>query len=485
MVEILNWDDFTNFYRNRAAVEAVVVAVRAALRMVPLGATDADQSDASWIKRGNATPALRGLLSAAAATQNDTRSKNHFLASASASAFDAARLRGFENDVTAVAKAAGFAADAADSGATGTAADAAVISAEMVASSIEDSVADIWRLVTADAKSIEAGASPSELFNRPLWHEAGMPARLQTDWARLKTYLTETDPRMRFWAEWYQRMLDGDPMDWAMQEEIALLPEEDWQAGPDRIAERIAVIRERYLAKKARLAERMDFDPDTAKFYTTPVDISRPDLLATGLQRIKDALDLTLNRGNGLNADSIEVQILTLTVSRYSHDPQRVEMDCTEVHTMLTAKFASGELPDDDPHRVLSRRLLDTAEHLRAGSEEIAEARDFSLEARLRALTPEQRAELGSELQIEEVLGEQTRQEFKEDKAAIANATGADPIYRGRLRRLVSRVARISLLARSKDVVDKIKNHRGFIGMDIALKIAAAGRWVVRVFYYL
>ncbi|MEM9196633.1 MAG: hypothetical protein AAGD12_02165, partial [Pseudomonadota bacterium] len=198
-----------------------------------------------------------------------------------------------------------------------------------------------------------------------------------------------------------------------------------------------------------------------------------------------DALDLALKTGNGLNEASIEVQVLKLTMSKYSGDPQRAEMDCTEVHAMLTGKFTSGELPEDDPHRLLSRRLLETAEHLRAASKEIAEAREFSFEARLRALTPEQRQEMGTALQIGEVLADKTRQEFEEDRAVVENTIEVDPVYRGRLRRLVSRVTQISLLTKSKDIVDKIKNHRGFIGVDIALKIAAAGRWVVRVFYYL
>lgn len=65
-----------------------------------------------------------------------------------------------------------------------------------------------------------------------------MPAEVSAAWDRLRAYLTEEDPRLAFWAEWYRRMLDCEPMGWAMQEEIALIPDDDWQVGPDRIAER-------------------------------------------------------------------------------------------------------------------------------------------------------------------------------------------------------------------------------------------------------
>lgn len=42
-----------------------------------------------------------------------------------------------------------------------------------------------------------------------------------------------------FWAEWYAREMAGDPLPWKLQEQIALIPNEIWEAGPEAVAEEI------------------------------------------------------------------------------------------------------------------------------------------------------------------------------------------------------------------------------------------------------
>ncbi len=60
-----------------------------------------------------------------------------------------------------------------------------------------------------------------------------------------------------FWADWYQGMLTGRPMDWALQREVALIPPEDWDKGPEHIAGKIEGIRRRF-ELEARIRELED-----------------------------------------------------------------------------------------------------------------------------------------------------------------------------------------------------------------------------------
>lgn len=45
-----------------------------------------------------------------------------------------------------------------------------------------------------------------------------------------------------FWAKWYARAMVGDPLPWGLQEQVALIPNDIWDAGPEAVAERIQTI---------------------------------------------------------------------------------------------------------------------------------------------------------------------------------------------------------------------------------------------------
>jgi hypothetical protein len=40
-----------------------------------------------------------------------------------------------------------------------------------------------------------------------------------------------------FWATWYDRAMAGDPLPWDLQEQIALIPNEIWETGPEAVAD--------------------------------------------------------------------------------------------------------------------------------------------------------------------------------------------------------------------------------------------------------
>ena len=51
-----------------------------------------------------------------------------------------------------------------------------------------------------------------------------------------------------FWRRWYEGFLNGDPLPWDLQEQIALIPDETWEAGPEAVAAEIEKIEAEFQA---------------------------------------------------------------------------------------------------------------------------------------------------------------------------------------------------------------------------------------------
>jgi len=94
----------------------------------------------------------------------------------------------------------------------------------------------------------DASIEPKLLFAAPLWHDQPEPKQDLPGENLLDTLA------FAFWKEWYQGFLDGKPMDWDLQYQVALIPDVDWEKGPEHIARIIDEIRAR-LALQKRIAE--------------------------------------------------------------------------------------------------------------------------------------------------------------------------------------------------------------------------------------
>ena len=79
-----------------------------------------------------------------------------------------------------------------------------------------------------------------------------------------------------FWREWYQGFLDGKPLDWELQHRVALIPDEDWEKGPEHIAEKIEKIRAAYNSEQAASEPRApEHEPDNVtELFKHPRSIS-------------------------------------------------------------------------------------------------------------------------------------------------------------------------------------------------------------------
>ena len=244
-------EEFENWLKQQDRETCVKVAVRAALRVFPVAA--------HYPENNLALLTARAILISGVAAVYPTP-EIRFAAGARAAAGAAG------------ARAAAYAAGAADAPVTVENIDAAIAAVRAVDTAVRTEGFDSAAFYTVEAAN-EATSSatdygptgafvhmssdatysdtkipPEQLLLTPLWHGETEP-----QWAQLGNNLLDT-PAFAFWREWYQGFVDGSPMDWDLQYQVALIPDEDWEKGAEHIARLIEEIRAR-LALEKRIAE--------------------------------------------------------------------------------------------------------------------------------------------------------------------------------------------------------------------------------------
>ena len=86
------------------------------------------------------------------------------------------------------------------------------------------------------------------------------------------------------WLQWYQDCLDGNPRDWELQRRVALIPDEDWEKGPEHIAEKIEEIRRAFETEKTGIGTKPEAE--------MPVSPAAAQAMAKRLAANRDAITL-------------------------------------------------------------------------------------------------------------------------------------------------------------------------------------------------
>lgn len=242
-----------------------------------------------------ALPILRALLTSGVAADSPTAE----VKDAAAAALAALAVFGTIADTSNAATAAGTAAAFATTTATTADAAAFVVAAAATTTPTAAGVgtaAAIWEQIRTDAQAIDIGQDASQL---PLWSGA-IPDRFQSADAETRRVWAEDPPgTWDFWLRWWDGVLSGQQLNRDVQTQVALIRDEFWQLGPEKISNRICLLAQKKLIQEeiAALNKRLVdvlFDLDSLGRHTDnnpPDDSISATVLRQRLLAAKAALE--------------------------------------------------------------------------------------------------------------------------------------------------------------------------------------------------
>ncbi|MEO0700776.1 MAG: hypothetical protein AAFY80_01430 [Pseudomonadota bacterium] len=290
-----------------------------------------------------------------------------------------------------------------------------------------DLFAAAWRAIDLDADSLGSGDSPNQVFRYALWRDAVLPEGLETGLTALRAFWSRDPSTWDFWARWYEGMLTGNPLPWDLQEVVALIDDEDWEAGPERVAERIREIEARYIANT--LKEEVTFSA-SGRLTLIATPVNRSGLLGQLLDTVEDAVDLTLSAPrNELTEESHQIRIIRNALNRYANDAQRLEMDFERAKALQLTDIANEALPPSAANNDLAQTLADAAGALRDSDRDIARNRETLNRIRLAQLSDKDGQKIAAvAVEVANASEGTLREDLLEDRYRLPGVRRADGV---------------------------------------------------------
>ncbi|MEP3347857.1 MAG: hypothetical protein ABJN34_02495 [Litoreibacter sp.] len=371
--EIVDFDSLKAWLEARPKEDAVVIAHRAAQRVLPIVWQD-------FTRRGELTPLpfLRCNLTSGevcyAGSPEVKAAANAANAAAKAAAADAAAANAAAYAAFSAANAAANAAYA-----SANAANAAYAAAAYAA----DAAAVLWNNVRQDAASLTAGQNLSTI---PLWADDDNP--LQKLWVdlvpELRAQFTGSEQSARaeegidysFWIDWYERALKGTETRWEMIAKIALIADDVWQGDPSVLMDKINAIWQRKTDQgtptsqaavvdfsfdaQLRLMKASGFDDDAAHLR----DPAKVQSFLDDIEEMRDAFqdfsDFAAEKSTQTNAP----RVLSMGADKLLKEFQRCkDLDHLRARRILTlGKQVQGLLGEEANRKELGETLSEMLE---------------------------------------------------------------------------------------------------------------------------
>jgi hypothetical protein len=252
MARIADQENLERWLKKQNYEPAVVLAARGALRVMPL-LMQASSVPGLEARTALFLPSFRALAAAWAAVPKQYRaayeaavaahSAERAVYASSGPGHVAARVAAAASAAARAAAAASAAISARDEYAN----DVIVGEASRAATANDDyDYRPIWRAITLDIDSLQAGVTPALLLERPLWPPAKTPDWAIENWERLKQSLPEGE-NWQVWTDWYDARLRGGHCNGKLEAARVLeVTQEEWEAGPTVANAKIKRIIERF-----------------------------------------------------------------------------------------------------------------------------------------------------------------------------------------------------------------------------------------------
>jgi hypothetical protein len=271
VVEFSKREELERWLEGKPREWAVVIAARAALRVVPLLATVFGPRGGELEKAGRdiILPVFRGVAASwVAGTWPSYGTDLDAYAAYTTSALETRSYPPAAAEATAAADAA-YATAAADTALRTEAACAAAeyaAKAEAWAGMLNDNVrkaddrgAGVWAAISADATALEAEGGfkelPTDLAIKELW-PTGIPTWAKRNWTKLRSALLKANEDWDVWTDWYEARLYGISAGFLPKASLEIarvtIEEKVWEQGPKVVNAHIKRLMEEHEKREER-----------------------------------------------------------------------------------------------------------------------------------------------------------------------------------------------------------------------------------------
>ncbi|WP_146188178.1 hypothetical protein [Ascidiaceihabitans donghaensis] len=255
-----------------------------------------------------------------------------------------------------------------------------------------------------------------------------------------------------FWTKWYQGYLDGLPLDWKLQLEVAKIRDGIWEAGPEAVAYEIERIQAEMFFANSPQVEEVYKNSDG--LYDVRASILDPSTLVQSvLDRVSFALSLALDSNHcDLNSMSVAAKMLRHALENCPDDPNALEQWLRNANGLISKGIEGANLAESDELDALISTLTETALQLRADHPEVGEAVKTRTAQRLREIAAEKRKSVALRMDaMVDGTGARLRAEYQLDAAITRDGSDVDATAEA-MQRSGNRAQKISLAERAKKV---------------------------------
>ncbi len=237
-----------------------------------------------------------------------------------------------------------------------------------------------------------ARSDPQTVLPKPVWISVPTKAEAQLDAIWAYTEDSGLGEAFQFWRAWYDGVLRGRPMNWALQRDVALIPEGEWQKGAGHIAEIIAGIEADYVKARTPYAMTVEIEEDSQLLVARPVPMANAALYSTGLERVR--YTMRKMRPDGVLPQSYVFaapvfERLDDAFGQYAGNPQWMHDEFLLSAGQLRGLVERCEIQGDDRVGALSSALVNGADDIRAADDVVR----ASVSARMQLRIDELRVE--------------------------------------------------------------------------------------------
>jgi hypothetical protein len=295
-----------------------------------------------------------------------------------------------------------------------------------------------------------------------------MPDQFQNHYGALLSFWKKAPESWGFWTRWYEGMLEGRPLDWDLQREVALIPDDDWKKGSEHIARLIAEIEARFWAERLPQHEDLVRNETTGKFSVRALPFDGEAAVEGWLRQIDFAVALAVDSNRSdFNRMCTAYKYIAHTLENCRNDPNAIEQQLGTALSIIESNLAKPDYEVDDSLRALARVLSQVQMQMRADHPEVRKAWEKRIAQKLRETDRDTKLRAAEAIRAETARTDgRLTVEMELDAETVATSESPEAQATA-LRRAGGRAAEMNAIERASETIQEIDKSAGFKAVRI------------------